>query len=76
MRRRDLLLSLPALLATPARASAKLPVVASFSILADITREVAGPAAAVRSLVPRTAMCISMSPARPTCWRSGGQRWW
>lgn len=52
MRRRDLLLSLPALLATPARASAKLPVVASFSILADMTREVAGPAAAVRSLVP------------------------
>jgi zinc/manganese transport system substrate-binding protein len=52
MRRRDLLLSLPALLAAPARASAKLPVVASFSILADITREVAGPAAAVRSLVP------------------------
>ena len=52
MRRRDLLFSLPALLATPARAGVALPVVASFSILADMTREVAGPAAAVRSLVP------------------------
>jgi zinc/manganese transport system substrate-binding protein len=52
MRRRDLLLSLPALLATPAYASAPLPVVATFSILADMTREVAGPAAAVRTLVP------------------------
>jgi zinc/manganese transport system substrate-binding protein len=52
MRRRDLLLSLPALFAAPAYASAPLPVVATFSILADMTREVAGPAAAVRSLVP------------------------
>jgi len=52
MRRRDLLFSLPALLAAPARAGVALPVVASFSILADMTREVAGPAAAVRSLVP------------------------
>ena len=52
MRRRDLLLALPALLAAPAYASAGLPVVATFSILADMTREVAGPAAAVRALVP------------------------
>jgi zinc/manganese transport system substrate-binding protein len=52
MRRRDLLFSLPALLAAPAYARAALPVVASFSILADMTRAVAGPAAAVRALVP------------------------
>ncbi len=52
MRRRNLLLSVPALLAAPARAAPALPVVASFSILADMTREVGGPAVAVRSLVP------------------------
>jgi zinc/manganese transport system substrate-binding protein len=52
MRRRSLLLSLPALLAQPARAAAPLPVVATFSILADMTHEVAGPLATVRTLVP------------------------
>lgn len=52
MRRRALLLALPALVAAPARADAVLPVVASFSILADMTRQVGGPAVAVRSLVP------------------------
>ena len=52
MHRRHLLFALPALLGLPARAAAPLPVVASFSILADITHEVAGPLAVVRSLVP------------------------
>ena len=52
MRRRALLLSLPALFALPARAAGQLAVVASFSILADMTREVAGPVAAVHTLVP------------------------
>ncbi len=50
MRRRTLLLSAPALLA--ARAAPVLPVVASFSILADMVHEIGGPAVAVRSLVP------------------------
>lgn len=52
MRRRALLLSAPSLAVAPARAAPALPVVASFSILADMAREVGGPAAAVRSLVP------------------------
>jgi zinc/manganese transport system substrate-binding protein len=50
MHRRALLLSLPCLPAA-ARAAAAPSVVASFSILADLAREVAGPAAAVRALV-------------------------
>ncbi len=54
MRRRALLFSVlaPAFGTAPARAAAGLSVVASFSILADMTREVGGPGAAVRSLVP------------------------
>ena len=52
MRRRALLLSCLSPFAVPAGAAAKLPVVASFSILADMTREVGGPAVAVRALVP------------------------
>ncbi len=52
MRRRTLLLLSPALAAAPARAAAALPVVASFSILADMTHEIGGPAVSVRSLVP------------------------
>ena len=52
MRRRALLLSALAWCGSPARAAPALPVVATFSILADMTREVGGPAVAVRSLVP------------------------
>ncbi|MBS0560484.1 MAG: zinc ABC transporter substrate-binding protein [Proteobacteria bacterium] len=56
MRRRDLmtgLLTLAAARATAARADTPpLPVVASFSILADMVREVGGPGVAVTSLVP------------------------
>ena len=53
MRRRALLLSLSRPCSPPRRAPAPaLPVVASFSILADMAREVGGPAVAVRSLVP------------------------
>jgi len=51
MRRRSLLIGL-ALAPLPARATEALPVVASFSILADMVRQVAGPLAAVTSLVP------------------------
>ncbi len=52
MQRRILLLACPALVGAPARAGTALPVVASFSILADMAREVGGPGVAVRSLVP------------------------
>ena len=52
MRRRALLFSALASCGAPARAAPTLPVVATFSILADMTREVGGPAVAVRSLVP------------------------
>jgi len=65
MRRRALLLSLPALLARPARAAGQLAVVASFSILADMTREVAGPAAMVGSLVAPDADVHAYEP-RPS----------
>jgi zinc/manganese transport system substrate-binding protein len=49
--RRALLALLPILLAPGARAAAPLPVVASFSILGDMVREVAGPLASVHALV-------------------------
>ena len=52
MRRRALLVSSLAAPLAPARAEPALPVVASFSILADMAREVGGAGAAVRSLVP------------------------
>jgi len=52
MRRRALLLVVPALVAARPGSASPLPVVASFSILADMTREVGGPAVGVRSLVP------------------------
>ncbi|KJV08909.1 metal ABC transporter substrate-binding protein [Elstera litoralis] len=52
---RRLLLSLPAALllipALPVRAADPLPVVASFSILGDLVRQVAGPDAEVKTLV-------------------------
>ena len=50
--RRVLLASLPGVLAMPALAQAAMPVVASFSILADITRAVGGGRIAVTSLAP------------------------
>ncbi len=50
--RRVLLASLPGVLAMPALAQAAMPVVASFSILADITRAVGGGRVAVTSLAP------------------------
>jgi zinc/manganese transport system substrate-binding protein len=54
LHRRTLLLSLPApwLGGRQAGAATALPVVASFSILADLARQVGGPAVAVTSLVP------------------------
>jgi zinc/manganese transport system substrate-binding protein len=52
MRRRALLLAAPACLTVRAGAGTALPVVATFSILADMVREVGGPAVSVRSLVP------------------------
>jgi zinc/manganese transport system substrate-binding protein len=59
MNRRQLLLATPVVAAAPWRVSAqaprKLQVVASFSILADIVREVAGDAADVSSLVGANA---------------------
>ncbi len=68
--RRDLLrllplLTLPAALAAPARAApdaAPLKVVASFSILADLVREVGGPLVEVRSLVAPGADAHVYSP--------------
>lgn len=65
MRRRALLLSGPALLAAPARAGGPLPVVASFSILADMASEVAGTDASVRALVPADADVHAYQP-RPS----------
>jgi zinc/manganese transport system substrate-binding protein len=55
MRRRSLLFALalaPVPVPMPARATEALPVVASFSILADMVRQVAGALATVTSLVP------------------------
>ena len=52
MRRRALLLSAFPSFSASARAAAALPVVASFSILADMTREIGGAAVSVCSLVP------------------------
>ncbi len=52
MRRRALLFSAVSVVGAPAGAAARLPVVASFSILADMAREVGGPGVAVRALVP------------------------
>jgi len=52
MQRRHLLLGLPALLALPARAASLPSVVATFSVLGDMTQRISGAAAAVRALVP------------------------
>jgi zinc/manganese transport system substrate-binding protein len=55
MRRRTLLATLPALACAPfasAHATEQAPVVASFSILADMTRRIGGDAVSVLSLVP------------------------
>lgn len=63
MHRRALLVSLPALLA--AAPAGPLPVVASFSILADIVREVGGAAVSVRALVGPDADVHAFEP-RPS----------
>ena len=55
MHRRHLLLALPALATTARGADAPLQVVASFSILADWVREIAGDAAVVSALVGANA---------------------
>ena len=52
MRRRHLLAALPALIALPARAAGAAPVVATFSVLGDMTGRIGGAAVAVLSLVP------------------------
>ena len=53
MHRRTLLLAAAsAPLMRPARAAAPLEIVATFSILADMTRQIGGPAVTVKSLVP------------------------
>jgi zinc/manganese transport system substrate-binding protein len=53
MRRRHLLLCLTAMpVAVRARAAAAIPVVASFSILADMVRQIGGDAVSVTGLVP------------------------
>jgi len=66
MNRRSLLLSLPAALGCAglaAHAQAKLKIVASFSILADFVREVAGDAAEVTALVGPDQDAHSFEPA-------------
>jgi zinc/manganese transport system substrate-binding protein len=52
VRRRTLLTVGLGLLAPAARAAATLPVVASFSILEDFTREIGGPRVSISTLVP------------------------
>ena len=52
MHRRTLLISAAVAATAPARAASPLPVVASFSLLADMAGEVGGADVAVRSLVP------------------------
>lgn len=58
--------------ALPAGAQAAMPVVASFSILADITREVGGPRVAVTSLAPVGTDLHHFQP-RPSEARDVGQ---
>ncbi|WP_419899780.1 metal ABC transporter substrate-binding protein [Roseomonas sp. USHLN139] len=65
MLRRSLLLTPFLLAATQARAAAPLRVVASFSILADLVRQVGGERVAVRALVGPDADAHSFSP-RPS----------
>lgn len=55
MRRRALLMGLPALLPARGRAAATLSVVASFSVLADMLRRVGGDLVRVASMVPPDA---------------------
>jgi zinc/manganese transport system substrate-binding protein len=55
MRRRALLMGLPALLPARGRAASGLGAVASFSVLADMIRRVGGDLVRVASLVPRNA---------------------
>lgn len=67
MKRRTLLVLLP--VAAAARAQAPLDVVASFTILADMTREIGGDALRVTSLVGPDGDAHSFSP-RPSDMRS------
>ena len=71
MQRRTLLLSAAALGAGAADAepASALQVVASFSILADMVREVGGPAVSVKSLVPTDGDAHTYQP-RPSDLRS------
>ena len=59
---RRLLLALPVLWPFTARAQAPLRVVASFSILADLVRQVGGDAVSVTSLVPPDADAHAFQP--------------
>ena len=52
MHRRSLLCAAAAVIAGPVRAAQPLEVVATFSILADMTRQIGGTGVAVKSLVP------------------------
>ena len=66
MKRRHLLRLAPVALtfaALPVRAQAKLRIVASFSILADLVREVAGDAADVTAIVGPDRDAHSFEPA-------------